>query len=73
MSCGGCVKRRAIKEQKKENYSVLGDYKNLPDRQIRARLEVYKKRYCKACIKRYDCTFVMYLDCHKSNNNSTQN
>ena len=67
MACGGCSKRRSVKEQSKERYEVMGGYKDLPDRQIRARLEVYKKRYCKSCENRYKCDFVMYSDCKKNN------
>ena len=66
MVCGGCAKRGVVKEQKKEDYSVMGNYGDLPNRQIKARLEVYKKRYCKNCEKRYKCDFVMYSDCKKN-------
>lgn len=66
MACGGCAKRKALKEQKKENYDVLGGYKDLPNRQIKACLEIYKKRYCKKCEKRYECDFVMYSNCNKN-------
>ena len=65
MACGGCGKRRVVHNQKKEDYDIMGGYGNLPDRQIKARLEVYKRRYCKQCEKRYDCDFKMYLDCRK--------
>lgn len=65
MACGGCAKRRAIKEQSKESYDVMGGYGNLTDRQIKTRLEIYKRRYCKQCEKRYDCDFKMYSDCRK--------
>lgn len=68
MACGGCAKRRVIREQNKGKYDVMGGYGNLPDRQIRARLEVYKKRYCKACGKRYDCDYTMYVNCPKNSN-----
>lgn len=73
MACGGCSKRRfdvKVNNQKKEDYDIMGGYGTLTDTQIKARLEVYKRRYCKQCTKRYDCTFVVYLDCRKSNNNS---
>ena len=66
MSCGGCAKRRPVKEQSKENFDIFNGYGNLPDRQIKARLEVYKKRYCKQCEKRYNCDYPMYLDCRKN-------
>jgi len=70
MSCGGCSKRMAVK---KERYEVLGGYGSLPDKQIKARLEVYKKRYCKECNDRYKCDFVMYSDCRKSVQNKALN
>ena len=66
MACGGCSKRKIMRENNSK-YDVLGGYKNLPDRQIKARLEVYKKRYCKECNDRYKCDFVMYSKCSKSN------
>lgn len=66
MACGGCSKRMAVKEQTKESYDVMGGYKDLPARQIKARLEVYKKRYCKPCENRYKCDFVMYSNCKKN-------
>ena len=65
MVCGGCGKRRIVHSQKKEDFNIVGKYGNLPDRQIKARLEVHKRRYCKQCEKRYDCDFKMYLDCRK--------
>ena len=43
----------------------MGGYKNLQAHQIRARLEVFKKRYCKDCEKRYDCDYKMYQQCQK--------
>lgn len=64
MICGGCNKRRSVRENSK--YDVMGGYGTLSDRQIRARLEVYKKRYCKQCEKRYKCDFVMYTGCRKN-------
>ena len=73
MACGGCSKRRSdakTNSQKKEDYDIMGGYGTLTDVQIKSRLEIYKRRYCKQCIKRYDCTFVIYLNCRKSNNNS---
>ena len=71
MACGGCSKRRSNQvavAQKKEDFDIMGGYGDLPDVQIKARLEVYKRRYCKQCEKRYECDFKMYLDCRKSNN-----
>ena len=73
MTCGGCSKRRfnaKINNQKKEDYDIMAGDGTLTDVQTKARLEIYKRRYCKQCTKRYDCTFVVYLNCRKSNNNS---
>jgi len=69
MACSGCSKRRAAratKTQSKEDYNIMGGYANLNDRQIKARLEVYKRKYCKECIKRYDCDYKNYLECRKN-------
>lgn len=59
MVCGSCGKKKQI------NYDVMGGYKYLSDRQIRARLEVFKKRNCSDCEKRYDCNYEMYVNCKK--------
>jgi len=68
MGCG-CNKRRKPKPASVTKDGVMGGYKYLTDRQIRARLEVYKKNYCKKCEKRYKCDFVMYTACKKSDGN----
>lgn len=68
MACGGCSKRKAgvnTNNQKKEDYDIMGGYGTLSDVQIKARLEVYKRRYCKKCLKRYSCDFVLYIACRK--------
>ena len=69
MACGSCAKRSQAanaRRQNKEDYDLMGGYANLTDRQIKARLEVYKRRYCKQCDKRYDCDYKMYTECRKS-------
>lgn len=68
MACGGCGKRRATRQMVKnvEKDDVMGGYGHLTDRQIKARLEVYKKRYCKDCDKRYKCDYQMYVGCKKN-------
>lgn len=69
MACGGCAKRRAAnieKNRSKEDYDLMGGYANLTDRQIKARLEVYKRKYCKQCTKRYECDYKNYVECRKS-------
>lgn len=68
MACGACGKRRAAAKaarQSKEDADIMGGYANLTDRQIKARLEVYKRRYCKECAKRYDCNYETYVNCRK--------
>jgi hypothetical protein len=67
MACGSCSKKRAARKvtvPKKDE--VMGGYGYLTDRQIKARLEVYKKKYCKDCNKRYECDYKMYVECKKS-------
>lgn len=73
MACGGCQKRReeqsvqaAANRQDKEEQDLMGGYANLTDRQIKARLEVYKRRYCSACNKRYECNYAVYIECRKN-------
>jgi hypothetical protein len=60
MACGGCGRARATK-----NYSVTGGNKYLTDRQLKARLERYKRIYCKECETRYECDFAAYKSCGK--------
>jgi hypothetical protein len=69
MACGGCAKRRAASQavrKAKEDKDLMAGYANLTDRQIKARLEVYKRRYCKDCQQRYECDYANYLKCKKS-------
>lgn len=58
MAC--CGKKRA---QNAQQFSVMGGYKYLTDAQIKARLEVFKRMYCKDCVDRYNCDFSMYNKC----------
>jgi len=68
MACGGCGRRRAAAAAGKiTEKDLMGGYKYLTDRQIKARLEIYKKRYCSGCDKRYECTYEMYVKCKKNN------
>jgi len=60
MACGGCKRRRAAINNTDD---VMGGYKYLNDRQIKARLENYKRKYCKSCEQRYVCDFNMYQTC----------
>jgi len=68
MACGGCSrKRRApnVKATSPDKYNFTGgvDIKSLNDRQIRARLEVFKRKFCNGCSIRYECDYSIYLDC----------
>lgn len=68
MACSGCGRRNAARRVAKkaiEKDEVMGGYKYLNDRQIKARLEVYKKKYCKGCNKRYECDYSIYVECKK--------
>ena len=70
MACGGCGKRRAAATAaagKITEKDLMGGYKYLTDRQIKARLEIYKKRYCPNCDNRYKCDYAMYVKCKKNN------
>ncbi len=70
MACGGCGKKRAARQVAKkavEKDEVMGGYGHLTDSQIRARLEVYKKKYCSNCDKRYECNYETYYKCKKNN------
>lgn len=69
MACGGCAKRRAAltaAQKAAAEQDLMGGYANLTDRQIKARLEAYKRRYCRDCAKRYDCDYTMYVECKKN-------
>lgn len=70
MACGGCSKRResrSVENRSKDDQDLMGGYTNLTDKQIKARLETYKRRYCTTCDKRYDCNYATYTECRKSN------
>ena len=66
MVCGGCAKRKNINKQKRQDNDLMGGYANLTDRQIKARLEKYKRNYCTECEKRYECDYACYVECRKS-------
>jgi len=68
MACGGCAKRRADMAATKKSSAesdLMGGYANLNDNQIKARLDAYKRRYCRECVKRYECDFTSYTECKK--------
>jgi hypothetical protein len=67
MACGGCRKRSVSKSNPKspDQYDLTGgvDIKSLNSKQIQARLEVFKRKYCKNCNFRYRCDYPSYLGC----------
>ena len=79
MACGGCAKRNTNRSANRsvdrstsgspDQYNLTGgvDVRSLNTRQIQARLEVFKRKFCKDCSKRYDCDYVSYLDCKGMN------
>lgn len=73
MACGSCSKRKRVppntRALKSEDYDFTGgmDIRSLNSRQIQARLEVFKRKFCNDCSVRYDCTYAIYLDCKGAN------
>lgn len=67
MTCGGCGRtvRKHIDKENIELYKVFGNYKYLNDRQLKARLDVYKKRNCSGCEKAEVCEIGMFISCKK--------
>ena len=63
MPCGSCGKKRRSIPKAQAEKDLMGGYKYLSDRQIKARLEAFKKRFCPNCNSRYDCDYTMYLKC----------
>lgn len=71
MACGSCSKHRTsrnINTPVDYNYNLTGglDISSLNQQQIRARLEVYKRKFCTGCGKRYDCDYASYVVCKTS-------
>lgn len=73
MACGSCKNNRRtppnINTTNSENYDLTGgmDIRSLNNRQINARLEVFKRKFCKNCSFRYDCTYTTYIECKGKN------
>lgn len=67
MACGGCAKRRRVQTGPLDSPETLkGGYKYLTDKQLKARLEVYKRNNCTSCEKRYECNWGMFVECKKN-------
>jgi len=69
MACGGCGKNRrpsrAAVNNKTNYYNFTGgvDVKSLNQKQINARLEIFKRRFCSDCNDRYKCNYEVFLNC----------
>jgi len=62
MACSGCKKRTAARR----SGNIMDQHRYLNNRQLMARLEVYKNKYCKNCEKKEKCTYETYVSCKKS-------
>lgn len=71
MPCGGCGRRNSSSGGVVSQWDLTGGYANLTDKQLKARLETYKKRFCTSCSKRYECDYKSYLECKKGHNKVT--
>lgn len=63
MGCNCGRKKKPAKNS--DTKYLLSNYEYLKPHQVKARLEVFKKTYCRNCKKRYKCDFDMYLNCTK--------
>ena len=65
MACGACGRKNRSNPANPSEYDLAGgvDIKSLNDRQIRARLEVFKRKFCADCKARYACDYSIYLNC----------
>jgi len=62
MACGGCSRKNRVSARVAKN-DLNGGIKYLTRKQIAARLEVYKRKYCKACEYTSACDYEMYSLC----------
>ena len=62
MACGACSRKRTAR---KEAYDIFAGQKYLTERQLNARLEVFKRKFCPNCDIRYDCNIQKYISCKK--------
>lgn len=65
MGCSRCEKKQKRKDERgnPELYRAFGNYKYLTNRQVRTRLEYYKKKHCKGCSKKDECNISMFFKC----------
>jgi tRNA 2-selenouridine synthase SelU len=59
----GCNCGQRTKKYVKDPGDVMGGYKHLKPHQVTARLEVFKRKFCVDCKKRYHCDYALYLTC----------
>lgn len=64
MACGSCSKRQSSRVVEPV-YDLTGglDIHSLNTQQVRARLEVFKRKFCRDCSSRYECDYSRYLVC----------
>ena len=67
MACGGCARKNRVTARVAKN-DLKGGIKYLTSPQIKNRLEVYKKKYCKKCNKTHECDYTMYYNCESGGN-----
>ena len=70
MACGGCAKRRAAVRatgQQNAETRLMDGFKYMTARQLTARLEAYKRKYCKDCKTRFKCDYANYVKCKENN------
>lgn len=63
MACGGCSRKRATSSGNLPYDLVFGSNPYLTDRQLKARLENFKRNYCKECNDRYTCDLSRFIEC----------
>lgn len=71
MACGSCSKRQGVSRDggsESLHYDLTGgvNINSLNNQQIRARLEVYKRKFCLGCSRRYECDYTSYLVCQQN-------
>jgi hypothetical protein len=62
MGCYGCGRSTKVKSKPRD---ILGSYKYLSAKQIKARLDVFKEKNCTNCEDTLKCDFTMYKACTK--------
>lgn len=63
MACGSCSRKNSERHPVTRENGVMGGFKYLTDRQIKARLELFKRKFCRECVDRYTCDYKNYLKC----------